>query len=59
VYSFRRGAYYPFAPTGGRERDSAVEFKLESVLDGELDVEAEKEYWYPLWPGSAGAHPWE
>jgi hypothetical protein len=59
VYSFRRGAYYPFAPTGERERDSAVEFKLESVLDGELDVEAEKEYWYPLWPGTAGAHPWE
>jgi hypothetical protein len=59
VYSFRRGSYYPFAPRPGRERDSSVEFKLESVLDGELDVEAEKEYWYPLWPSQAGAHPWE
>jgi len=25
----------------------------------ELDVEPEKEYWYPYWPRSAGAHPWE
>ncbi|WP_160135029.1 PspA-associated protein PspAB [Halococcus salsus] len=58
VYSFRRGAYYPFAPRSGNERDSTVEFKLESVLDGELTVEPEKDYWYPLWP-DAGAHPWE
>ncbi|MFB6218289.1 MAG: hypothetical protein ABEH77_03765 [Halobacteriaceae archaeon] len=59
VYSFRRGAYYPFAPRGERERDSAVEFKLESVLDGELDVESDKEYWYPLWPSRPNVHPWE
>jgi hypothetical protein len=57
VYSFRRGRYYPFAPTGNHERDAAVEFKLESVLDGELEVEPDKEYWYPLWPD--GRHPWE
>ena len=58
VYSFRRGAYYPFAPRGGHDRDSTVEFKLESVLDGELELEADKDYWYPLWPDS-GTHPWE
>ncbi|MFD1586148.1 hypothetical protein ACFR9U_04075 [Halorientalis brevis] len=59
VYSFRRGSYYPFAPTGGHERDSSAEFKLESVLDGELDLEPDKEYWYPLWPDRPGTHPWE
>jgi hypothetical protein len=59
VYSFRRGAYYPFAPTGSHERDSSVEFKLESVLDGELDLEGNKEYWYPMWPDSPGQHPWK
>jgi len=59
VYSFRRGAYYPFAPGGDHERDESVEFKLESVLDGELDVEGDKEYWYPLWPDRPGGHPWE
>ncbi|QSG04513.1 PspA-associated protein PspAB [Halapricum desulfuricans] len=59
VYSFRRGAYYPFAPLPGeRERDSSAEFKLQSVLDGELDLEDDEAYWYPLWPEGDG-HPWE
>lgn len=73
IYSFRRGSYYPFAPrearsaserrTGeprespGRERDSSAEFKLESVMDGELAVEPDKSYWYPLWP-EGDARPW-
>ena len=59
LYSFRRGAFYPFAPRGTSERDQGLEFKLESVMDGELDVEDDKEYWYPLWPGRPGGHPWE
>jgi len=59
VYSFRRGAYYPFAPRGDHERATTVEFKLASVLDGELDVEDDREYWYPLWPDRSGSHPWE
>jgi len=59
VYSFRRGAYYPFVPNGTSERDGGVEFKLESQFGSELDVEGEKEYWYPYWPRSAGQHPWE
>jgi hypothetical protein len=57
VYSFRRGSYYPFVPSGGRERDQKTEFKLESVLDGELSVEDDTAYWYPLWP-EGDAHPW-
>ncbi len=59
VYSFRRGAYYPFVPTGTSSRDSKLEFKLQSVLDGELSVEDDEGYWYPLWPDRAGKHPWE
>ena len=57
IYSFRRGRFYPFAPAGAHERDSSAEFKLESVLDGELAVEEDKSYWYPLWP-EGDAHPW-
>ena len=57
IYSFRRGTFYPFVPTGGHDRDSSAEFKLESVLDGELEIEGEKEYWYPLWP-EGGNRPW-
>ncbi|WP_415379126.1 PspA-associated protein PspAB [Halosimplex sp. TS25] len=59
VYSFRRGKYYPFAPEGDHERHSQTEIKLQSVLDGELTVEPDKEYWYPLWPDRPGGHPWE
>jgi len=59
IYSFRRGAYYPFAPRPGNDRDESVEFKLESVLDGELGIEDDKEYWYPLWPSEPGGHPWD
>ncbi|WP_254521920.1 PspA-associated protein PspAB [Natrinema caseinilyticum] len=59
IYSFRRGRFYPFVPRSGRERDSNAEFTLESALDGELEIEREKEYWYPLWPSERGTHPWE
>ncbi|WP_459192951.1 PspA-associated protein PspAB [Halosimplex sp. J119] len=59
VYSFRRGKYYPFAPKGDHERHNQTEIKLQSVLDGELTVEPDKEYWYPLWPDRPGGHPWE
>ena len=59
IYSFRRGAYYPFAPRRGQERAQQLEFKLESVLDGELDVEGDESYWYPMWPDTPGGHPWE
>lgn len=57
VYSFRRGAYYPFVPTGGHEREGTVEFKLESNLDGELEIEDDTSYWYPIWP-EGDTHPW-
>jgi hypothetical protein len=59
LYSFRRGAYYPFVPDGDHERDSTAELKLESVLDGELTLEPEKSYWYPLWPSTPSGHPWQ
>jgi hypothetical protein len=59
IYSFRRGSFYPFAPRGQQERDETVEFKLVSELDGELDLEDDEAYWYPLWPDRPGYHPWE
>jgi len=61
IYSFRRGTFYPFAPKpdASHERDNQLELKLASVLDGELEVEDDKEYWYPLWPSEGGRHPWE
>ncbi|GAB7094873.1 hypothetical protein JCM30237_20260 [Halolamina litorea] len=59
VYSFRRGAYYPFCPSGDHDRNNRAEFKLRSVLEGELDVQDDESLWYPLWPDSPGGHPWQ
>lgn len=59
VYSFRRGSFYPFVPEGTSQRDDALEVKLQSVMDDELDVETDSAYWYPLWPDQPGTHPWE
>ena len=58
IYSFRRGAYYPFAPEGTSDRNQQAEIKLRSVLDGELTIEDDESYWYPLWPDRPGGHPW-
>jgi len=58
IYSFRRGAYYPFVPSGNHERNTKIEFKLQSVLDGELGIEDDESYWYPLWPDRPGGYPW-
>ncbi|MFB6220850.1 MAG: hypothetical protein ABEH90_05365, partial [Halolamina sp.] len=58
VYSFRRGAYYPFCPVGDQERDNQTEFKLQAVLGDELDIEDDESYWHPLWPDTPGGHPW-
>ncbi len=49
IYSFKGGAYYPFAPSKGQERDNSLEFRLRSVMDPELPIEKDVEKWYPLW----------
>jgi hypothetical protein len=58
LYSFRRGRFYPFVPDGEQSRNQATEMKWHSTLDGELTIEADREYWYPLWPDAPGEHPW-
>jgi hypothetical protein len=59
VYSFRRGNFYPFVPDGEQSRGQVTEMKLQTVLDGELPIEDDREYWYPLWPDTPGGHPWD
>jgi hypothetical protein len=56
VYAYKRGAFYPFAPRDGRERDNALELRLQGTLGAELAIEPELERWYPVWesPVSAG-----
>lgn len=52
IFSFKLGAYYPFVPSSekpGRERDSALELRLRSVMSEELPIEKNVERWYPIW----------
>ena len=50
IYNYKRGAFYPFVPTGGgQRRDNERELRLKAQIGNELPVEAELERWFPLW----------
>lgn len=50
LYNYKRGAFYPFVPSGPAQgRDNAAELRLSSVMDRELNVEKDLAKWYPLW----------
>ncbi len=49
IYNFKRGAYYPFAPTGTNARDNERELRLKAQAARELPMEQELERWFPLW----------
>ena len=49
VYEYKRGAFYPFIPSGGHSRDNAEEFRQASLAEKELSVEQDQGCWYPLW----------
>jgi hypothetical protein len=49
IYNFKRGAFYPFAPSGEKSRDSERELRLQAQLTGELPFEEDVTRWFPLW----------
>lgn len=49
IYNYKRGSFYPFAPTGSRTRDNALELRMQAVADRELPLEADQSKWYALW----------
>ena len=49
VYNYKRGAFYPFIPAGGRTRDNAKELRLKATMEAELPIESKLEQWYALW----------
>jgi hypothetical protein len=50
VYNYKRGMFYPFAPTpGDSQRDNERELVLKAQIGDELPVEPELERWFPLW----------
>ena len=49
IYGFKRGAVWPFVPTGeGKERDNAEELELKAKLEQELPIEPDLSRWFAV-----------
>ena len=49
VYLYKRGTFYPFAPTSGERRDNALELQIKGALGDDLKVEQDLTKWFPVW----------
>ena len=50
IYNYKRGAFYPFVPSGGeQQRDNEREMRLKAQIGADLPVEPELSRWFPLW----------
>src|SRR5437764_13687852 len=49
IYNFRRGSFYPFVPTGDKQRDTERELQLKAQIQNDLPIEPDLERWFPLW----------
>ena len=49
IYSYKRGAFWPFVPTGKeQERDNAEELELKAKLEKELPIEPDLTRWFAM-----------
>lgn len=48
IYGFKRGAFWPFIPTGDQSRDNASELELKAKLEPELPIEPDLTRWLGL-----------
>ena len=49
IYNYKRGTWYPFAPTGKDKRDNSREMQVRAMLGEDLKVEPDLSRWFPLW----------
>lgn len=49
VYLYKRGTFYPFAPTGGTRRDNALELQAEAAIGQDLPWEKDRSRWFPVY----------
>lgn len=49
VYLYKRGTFYPFAPSDGQRRDNALELQVRSAVGADLPVEPDLSRWFPVW----------
>jgi len=48
VYLFKRGTWYPFAPSGPTSRESALELQIRATIADDLRVEPDLSRWFAL-----------
>ena len=48
IYGYKRGTFWPFVPTGEKERDNAEELELKAKLEPELPIEQDLTRWFGL-----------
>jgi hypothetical protein len=48
VYGYKDGAFWPFVPAGGQERDNAKELELKAKLEPELKIEGDLSKWFGM-----------
>ena len=49
VYLYKRGTFYPFAPTSGEQRDNVLELRVRDLLANELPIEPDVSRWFAVW----------
>jgi hypothetical protein len=49
IYGFKTGTFWPFVPTGAKDRDNATEMELKAKLEPELPVEPDLSRWLALY----------
>ena len=49
VYLYKRGTFYPFAPTTAERRDNALELEARGNIGSDLPIEADLSRWFPVW----------
>ncbi len=48
IYGYKSGAFWPFVPTGEKERDNDRELELKAKLENELPIEPDLSKWFGL-----------
>jgi len=49
IYNYKRNNFYPFIPTGQKNRDTEQEMKILSAVEQEVKFEKDMTFWYPMW----------
>lgn len=48
IYGYKSGTFWPFVPTGEKERDNDRELELKAKLENELPIEPDLSRWFGL-----------